>query len=83
MRLLVIEDDAILRESLAAKLAESGFAVEQAAAEGGERNAHYGRDQHRWQVYTTYGNFMGYGQHYRVSACIRRSAPGTRVFSRP
>jgi len=35
MRLLVIEDDAILRESLAAKLAESGFAVEQ-AAEGRE-----------------------------------------------
>ena len=31
MRLLVIEDDAILRESLAAKLAEGGFAVEQAA----------------------------------------------------
>jgi two-component system response regulator PhoP len=31
MRLLVIEDDAILRESLAEKLAESGFAVEQAA----------------------------------------------------
>jgi two-component system response regulator PhoP len=31
MRLLVIEDDAILRESLAAKLSESGFAVEQAA----------------------------------------------------
>ena len=31
MRLLVIEDDAILRESLAAKLGESGFAVEQAA----------------------------------------------------
>ncbi len=30
MRLLVIEDDATLRESLAAKLAESGFAVEQA-----------------------------------------------------
>ena len=35
MRLLVIEDDAILRESLVAKLAESGFAVEQ-AAEGRE-----------------------------------------------
>jgi two-component system response regulator PhoP len=31
MRLLVIEDDAILRESLAAKFAEGGFAVEQAA----------------------------------------------------
>ena len=31
MRLLVIEDDATLRESLAAKLAEGGFAVEQAA----------------------------------------------------
>jgi len=31
MRLLVIEDDAILRESLATKLGESGFAVEQAA----------------------------------------------------
>ena len=31
MRLLVIEDDAILRESLATKLSESGFAVEQAA----------------------------------------------------
>jgi two-component system response regulator PhoP len=31
MRLLVIEDDAILRESLAEKLAENGFAVEQAA----------------------------------------------------
>ena len=31
MRLLVIEDDATLRESLAAKLAETGFAVEQAA----------------------------------------------------
>ena len=31
MRLLVIEDDATLRESLAAKLAEAGFAVEQAA----------------------------------------------------
>jgi two-component system response regulator PhoP len=31
MRLLVIEDDAILRESLAAKLGEAGFAVEQAA----------------------------------------------------
>jgi two-component system response regulator PhoP len=31
MRLLVIEDDAILRESLAAKLTEGGFAVEQAA----------------------------------------------------
>jgi len=31
MRLLVIEDDATLRESLAAKLSESGFAVEQAA----------------------------------------------------
>ncbi|MBT8087012.1 MAG: response regulator transcription factor [Gammaproteobacteria bacterium] len=31
MRLLVIEDDATLRESLAKKLAESGFAVEQAA----------------------------------------------------
>ena len=31
MRLLVIEDDATLRESIAAKLAESGFAVEQAA----------------------------------------------------
>ncbi len=30
MRLLVIEDDATLRESVAAKLAESGFAVEQA-----------------------------------------------------
>jgi two-component system response regulator PhoP len=30
MRLLVIEDDTTLRESLAAKLAESGFAVEQA-----------------------------------------------------
>ena len=31
MRLLVIEDDATLRESLAAKLADGGFAVEQAA----------------------------------------------------
>jgi two-component system, OmpR family, response regulator PhoP len=31
MRLLVIEDDATLRQSLAAKLAETGFAVEQAA----------------------------------------------------
>lgn len=31
MRLLVIEDDAILRESLAAKLVDAGFAVEQAA----------------------------------------------------
>ncbi|MDH3613059.1 MAG: response regulator transcription factor [Gammaproteobacteria bacterium] len=31
MRLLVIEDDAILRESLTAKLGEAGFAVEQAA----------------------------------------------------
>jgi two-component system response regulator PhoP len=31
MRLLVIEDDATLRESLAAKLGEAGFAVEQAA----------------------------------------------------
>ena len=31
MRLLVIEDDATLRESLVRKLAESGFAVEQAA----------------------------------------------------
>jgi two-component system, OmpR family, response regulator PhoP len=31
MRLLVIEDDATLRQSLAAKLADSGFAVEQAA----------------------------------------------------
>ncbi len=31
MRLLVIEDDATLRESLAQKLGESGFAVEQAA----------------------------------------------------
>jgi two-component system response regulator PhoP len=31
MRLLVIEDDNILRESLAAQLIESGFAVEQAA----------------------------------------------------
>lgn len=31
MRLLVIEDDATLRESLAQKLTESGFAVEQAA----------------------------------------------------
>jgi len=31
MRLLVIEDDVVLRESLAAKLAEGGFAVEQAA----------------------------------------------------
>ena len=31
MRLLVIEDDAILRESLARKLGEAGFAVEQAA----------------------------------------------------
>jgi len=31
MRLLVIEDDATLRESLAAKLEENGFAVEQAA----------------------------------------------------
>ena len=31
MRLLVIEDDNTLRESLAAKLVESGFAVEQAA----------------------------------------------------
>ncbi len=30
MRLLVIEDDATLRESVAAKLAEGGFAVEQA-----------------------------------------------------
>ena len=31
MRLLVIEDDATLRESLASKLSEGGFAVEQAA----------------------------------------------------
>jgi two-component system response regulator PhoP len=31
MRLLVIEDDATLRESLAARLADTGFAVEQAA----------------------------------------------------
>ena len=31
MRLLVIEDDTTLRESLAAKLADTGFAVEQAA----------------------------------------------------
>ena len=31
MRLLVIEDDATLRESLAHKLGESGFAIEQAA----------------------------------------------------
>jgi len=31
MRLLVIEDDKTLRESLAARLAETGFAVEQAA----------------------------------------------------
>ncbi len=31
MRLLVIEDDAILRESLTTKLGEAGFAVEQAA----------------------------------------------------
>ena len=31
MRLLVIEDDSTLRESLAAKLADTGFAVEQAA----------------------------------------------------
>ena len=31
MRLLVIEDDATLRQSLATKLAETGFAVEQAA----------------------------------------------------
>lgn len=31
MRLLVIEDDVVLRESLAAKLSEGGFAVEQAA----------------------------------------------------
>ena len=31
MRLLVIEDDTTLRESLAAKLGEAGFAVEQAA----------------------------------------------------
>ena len=31
MRLLVIEDDTTLRESLAAKLADAGFAVEQAA----------------------------------------------------
>jgi len=31
MRLLLIEDDATLRESLAAKLQETGFAVEQAA----------------------------------------------------
>ena len=31
MRLLVIEDDATLRESLAAKLSDGGFAVEQAA----------------------------------------------------
>jgi len=31
MRLLVIEDDATLRESLAHKLSEAGFAVEQAA----------------------------------------------------
>ena len=31
MRLLIIEDDNTLRESLAAKLTESGFAVEQAA----------------------------------------------------
>jgi len=31
MRLLVIEDDATLRETLSRKLTESGFAVEQAA----------------------------------------------------
>jgi two-component system response regulator PhoP len=31
MRLLVIEDDSTLRETLAARLAEAGFAVEQAA----------------------------------------------------
>jgi two-component system response regulator PhoP len=31
MRLLIIEDDATLRESLAAKLSDGGFAVEQAA----------------------------------------------------
>ena len=31
MRLLVIEDDSTLRDSLARKLTESGFAVEQAA----------------------------------------------------
>ena len=31
MRLLVIEDDTTLRESLAAKLGEAGFAIEQAA----------------------------------------------------
>jgi two-component system response regulator PhoP len=31
MRLLVIEDDATLREALVRKLGESGFAVEQAA----------------------------------------------------
>ena len=31
MRLLVIEDDTTLRESLAERLAEAGFAVEQAA----------------------------------------------------
>ena len=31
MRLLVIEDDATLRESLARRLEEQGFAVEQAA----------------------------------------------------
>ena len=31
MRLLVIEDDNTLRETLAAQLTESGFAVEQAA----------------------------------------------------
>ena len=31
MRLLVIEDDATLRESLASKLTEGGFAIEQAA----------------------------------------------------
>ena len=31
MRLLLIEDDTTLRETLAAKLADGGFAVEQAA----------------------------------------------------
>jgi two-component system response regulator PhoP len=39
MRLLVIEDDKTLRESLAAKLVESGFAVEQAA--DGREGLHY------------------------------------------
>ena len=41
MRLLVIEDDATLRESLAARLVDTGFAVEQ-AADGKEHDGDHG-----------------------------------------